>query len=74
VASIKAAPYRAEALRRGWSTPGGWPRFPGYVVERGRLTAGRPIRVFVKINSEMTGRPREQIADQVLQASRHDVG
>jgi hypothetical protein len=43
VASTKAAPYRAEALRRGWSTPGSSPRFPGYVVARRYAVSGTAL-------------------------------
>ena len=49
MASAKAAPYRAEALRRGEQTPGGWPRFTEYVAARRYAVTGtapsRSVRV-----------------------------
>ncbi len=39
----KSRALRAEALRRGWSTPGGWPRFPEYVVARRYAVSGTAL-------------------------------
>jgi hypothetical protein len=36
----KSRALRAEALRRGWSTPGGWPRLAEYVVARRYAVSG----------------------------------
>jgi len=45
----KSRALRAEALRRGWSTPGGWPRFPEYVVARRYAVSGTALSRSVRV-------------------------
>ncbi len=46
----KSRALRAVALRRGWSTPGSWPRLAEYVVARRYAVSGTALGRLVRVD------------------------